>query len=183
MLSCLTVLKATGAGSCYILLLWCPSAPHSGECVHAYTVMPDSCDPMDCSPPGSPGHGLIQARTWESVAISFSRGSSWPMDQSHVSCISCIGRQVLYHCATWEAHTSLSSCQREGGLNYICGWWAAFPFCLAFHTHQALKQSLCPFGFFDVPSGCPSRWHCYHLGRVLKLCGETRANFWSSLCQ
>ena len=34
------------------------------------------------------------------VAISFSRGSSRPRDQTHVSCI---GMQILYHCATWEA--------------------------------------------------------------------------------
>ena len=36
------------------------------------------------------------ARILEWVAISFSRGSSWPQDWTHVSCISCIGRWVLY---------------------------------------------------------------------------------------
>ena len=34
------------------------------------------CDPMDCSPPGSFVHGILQARILEWVAISFSRGSS-----------------------------------------------------------------------------------------------------------
>ena len=34
------------------------------------------CDSMDCSPPGSSVHGILQARIWEWVAISFSRGSS-----------------------------------------------------------------------------------------------------------
>ena len=38
-----------------------------------------------CSPPGSSIHGIFQARTLEWVAISFSRGSSWPMDQTRVS--------------------------------------------------------------------------------------------------
>ena len=38
----------------------------------------------------------------EWVAISFSRGSSRPRDQIHISCISCISRQILYHCTTWE---------------------------------------------------------------------------------
>ena len=33
------------------------------------------CDPMDCSPPGSSGHGMLQARMLEWVAIPFSRGS------------------------------------------------------------------------------------------------------------
>ena len=37
-------------------------------------------DPMDCSPPGSSVHGIFQARTLEWVAISSSRGSSWPRD-------------------------------------------------------------------------------------------------------
>ena len=55
---------------------------------------------MNCSLPGSSVHGVSQARIMEGVAISFSRGSSQPSDQT---CISCIGRQVLYHPATWEA--------------------------------------------------------------------------------
>ena len=42
---------------------------------------------MDHSPPGSSVHGISQARVLEWVAISFSRGSSWPRDQTHISCI------------------------------------------------------------------------------------------------
>ena len=45
------------------------------------------CDTVDCSPPGSPVHGILQARVLEWVAISFSRGSSQPRDQTQVSCI------------------------------------------------------------------------------------------------
>ena len=44
-------------------------------------------DPLDCSPPGSSVHGILQARILEWVAISFSRGSSQPRDQTQVSCI------------------------------------------------------------------------------------------------
>ena len=40
---------------------------------------------MDCSPPGSSVHGILQARILEWVAISFSRGSSPPRDQTQVS--------------------------------------------------------------------------------------------------
>ena len=43
------------------------------------------CNPVDCSPPGSSVHGILQARTLERVAISFSRGSSRPRDQTQVS--------------------------------------------------------------------------------------------------
>ena len=59
------------------------------------------CDPMACSPPGSSVHGISQARILECVAISSSRGSYQPMDQSYVSCI---GRKILNHWAAQEAH-------------------------------------------------------------------------------
>ena len=48
---------------------------------------PALCNPGDCSIPGSSVHGIFKARVLEWVAISFSRGSSWPMDQTQVSCI------------------------------------------------------------------------------------------------
>ena len=51
------------------------------------SVLSDSCDPMDCSLPGSSVHGILQARILEWVAISFSRGSSQPRNQILVSCI------------------------------------------------------------------------------------------------
>ena len=55
------------------------------------------CDPVDYSLPAASVHGISQARILEWVAISFSRGSFPPRDQT---CVSCIGRQVLYHRAT-----------------------------------------------------------------------------------
>ena len=61
---------------------------------------PTLCDPIDYSLPGSSVHGIFQARILKWVAISFSRGSSHPRDQT---CISCISRQILYHWATREA--------------------------------------------------------------------------------
>ena len=62
---------------------------------------------MDCSLPGSSLHGIFQARTLEGVAISSSRGSSRPRDQT---CVSCIGREVLDHWATWEVWRTLCCC-------------------------------------------------------------------------
>ena len=53
--------------------------------------------------PWSSVHGIFQARILDWFGISFSRISSRPKDQTCVSCISCIGRQLLYHCATWGA--------------------------------------------------------------------------------
>ena len=57
---------------------------------------PTLCDPMDCSLPGSSVYGIFQARILEWVAIYFSRGSSQPRDWTCLSCVSCIGRWILY---------------------------------------------------------------------------------------
>ena len=43
------------------------------------------CDPLDCSPPGSSVHEILQARRLEWVAVPFSRGSSQPRDRSLLS--------------------------------------------------------------------------------------------------
>ena len=50
------------------------------------SVMCNSLQPMDCSPPVSSVHGIIQARILEWVVVPSSRGSSWPGDRTHVSC-------------------------------------------------------------------------------------------------
>ena len=46
---------------------------------------PTLCNPMDCSLPSSSVHGIFQAIVLEWIAISFSRGSSWPRDRTWVS--------------------------------------------------------------------------------------------------
>ena len=53
----------------------------------SHSAVSDSCDPMDCSLPGASVHGMLQARALEWVAISFSRGSSWPRNQTQISWI------------------------------------------------------------------------------------------------
>ena len=60
-------------------------------------------DPMDCSPPGSSVHGIFQSGILEWVAVSSSRGSSWPRIGLE-TLVSCVGRWILCHCAIWEAH-------------------------------------------------------------------------------
>ena len=62
---------------------------------------------MDYSLTDSSVHGIFQARIWEWVAISYSGKACRPRDQTCVSCVSCTGRQILYHCVTWEASLSL----------------------------------------------------------------------------
>ena len=60
-------------------------------------VQSDSCDPVDCSPPGSSVHGILQARILEWVAVSSSR------DQTRVSFVSCIASGFFTASTTWEA--------------------------------------------------------------------------------
>ena len=55
--------------------------------VLSHSVMSNSWNPIDCSLPGSSVHGILQARILEWFAISFSRGSSGPRNQTRVSCI------------------------------------------------------------------------------------------------
>ena len=75
------------------MCLWCCAVCCAQLC-------PTLCNTMDCSPPGSSVHGIFQARILECIAISSSRGSSRPRDQTRISFI---GRQILYRWATWEA--------------------------------------------------------------------------------
>ena len=60
------------------------SAMADHVCMHAQ-MCPTLCGPMDCSPPGSSVHGILQARVLEQVAISHSRGSLPPRDWAQIS--------------------------------------------------------------------------------------------------
>ena len=85
-------------------------------CVHACmcartcvcALCPTLYHPMDCSSPGSSLHGILQAGIVGWVAMPFSRGT-FPTQGSNSrllpaspACVSCIGRWILHHWATWE---------------------------------------------------------------------------------
>ena len=72
-------------------------------CAKLLQSCPTLCNPMDCSPLGSSVHGTLQARILEWVAIPSSRGSSPPRDQTRVSYLPCVGRQVFTTSTTWDA--------------------------------------------------------------------------------
>ena len=63
----------------------------------SFTSSPTLCDPVDCTPPDSSVHGILQARVLEWGAMPSSGGSSRPRDRIHISYVSCAGRQALYH--------------------------------------------------------------------------------------
>ena len=62
-------------------------------------------DTMNCSPPGSPVHGILQARILEWVAMPFSRGSSWSRDPNYISYV-CL---VHWHAVSLLLTPSLGS--------------------------------------------------------------------------
>ena len=78
-------------------------------------LCPTLWDPTNCSLPGSSVHGILQARLLEWIAIPFSRASSWPRDQTQVSCI--VGRFFTIW-AKGKIH--LDRCSQMGKLGLEC---------------------------------------------------------------
>ena len=100
--------KNTGVG-CHFLLQ-CMQVKSESEVAQS---CPTLSDPMDCSLPGSSIHGIFQARVLEYGAISFSRGSSQPRDQTRVSHTAgrCFTMWITTNCGKflkrWEYQTTL----------------------------------------------------------------------------
>ena len=95
------------------------------------------CDPMDCSPPSSSVHGIFQARMLVRVAISYSRGSSWPRDWT---CISCIDRGILPLCylrSLWWVYVCSSLCLKI--MIAISQSW--FMFCICYLRQEPRYSS------------------------------------------
>ena len=67
-------------------------------------LCPTLCDPLDCSPPGSSVHGILQARILEWIAMPSSRGFSQPRD---LTCVSCIAGGFFTSWPAREAHLYL----------------------------------------------------------------------------
>ena len=66
-------------------------------CVRLLQLCLTLCNRVNCSPPTSSVHGILQVRILEWVAILSSRGSSQPRDRTPIFYISCISTWVLYH--------------------------------------------------------------------------------------
>ena len=68
------------------------------------SVLSDSLQPHRLYPTRLLCHGIFQAMLQEWIAVPSPGDYSRPRDWIHISCVSCIGRRVLNHCTTWEAH-------------------------------------------------------------------------------
>ena len=77
---------------------------------------PTLCDPMDGSPPGSPIPGILQARTLEWVAISFSNVWKWKVK---VKSLSCVRPSATPWTAAFQAPPSMGFSRQE--------YWSGVP--------------------------------------------------------
>ena len=122
------------------------------------------CDPRDYGLPGSSVHVFFQARVLEWVAISCSRGSSQPRDQTWVSQVSGIGTWILYHCITWKPNYIRILIKSTPNLK-----WLEWKYLL---VHITESPEIMQFSRLIYSSGCapfPSHsfdfalfWHQFH---------------------
>ena len=69
---------------------------------------PTLCDPTDGSPPGSPIPGILQARTLERVAISFSNAGKWKVKVKSLSHVQLLHyRSTKYYKVTMSNYTPI----------------------------------------------------------------------------
>ena len=100
------------------------SLPESGKITTAAAAAkslqscPTLCDPIDGSPPGTPVPGILQARTLECIAISFSNAWKWKV---RVKSLSCAGLLVTPWTAAYQAPPSMGFFrQKSTGVGCHC---------------------------------------------------------------
>ena len=97
----LSQLVVSGAKASASHSLWGQSNMYRhAQLLQLYLIL---CDPMDCGPPGSSDHGILQGRILEWAVIPSSRGSSWPRRSNpHLLCPALEDRFFITS-TTWEA--------------------------------------------------------------------------------
>ena len=135
------------------------------------------CGPMHCSPPGSSVHGILQARILKWDVISSSRGSSQPRYQTHVSCVSCTGRWILYLWATWEA---LVSENRSVMSDSLWSYGLSSP-CDSPGQNTGVGNHSLLQGIFSTQGSNPGLQHCTGILYQLSHKGSPRILEWEAL--
>ena len=140
-------------------------------CMHVHArghVQPTLCNPMDCSPPGSSIHGIFQAKILGWVAISFSRGSFWPRDWTDVSCISSIGRSVLYQLSHQGSHLYMALGKNCKVYIYIYKYIYIYTLgILQFSLILCDDESLQPSNLHALLKGLGATFHCHSMSPYL----------------
>ena len=84
--------------------------PAAAAAAKSLQSCPTLCDPIDGSPPGSPVPGILQARTLEWVAISFSNAWKWKVKVKSLSCVRLLATPWT---AAYQAPPSLGFSRQE----------------------------------------------------------------------
>ena len=117
------------------------------------------CDPIDGSPPGSPIPGILQARTLEWVAISFSNAWKW---KAKIKLLSCVWSLATPWTAAYQAPPSMGLPRQEywSGLpspGHFNKYFVIFPMMnQTMNDHSLNKILLGKNAFCPVVEDCPS---------------------------
>ena len=110
-------INTSKTGSYHVCAYVCAKSPQS---------CPTFCDPMDCSPPGSSVHGILQARILKWVAMSSSRGSSRTRDRPMSLMSPALANGFFTTSTTWEAPGVVAVATKSG-----FGKTISFGYCLS----------------------------------------------------
>ena len=100
----------------HCLNMFSPNSSTTTATAKSLQSCPTLCDPIDCSPPSSPVPGVLQARTLEWVAISFSNAWKWKVK---VKLLSHVRPSVTPWTATFQAPPSMGFSRQE--------YWSGVP--------------------------------------------------------
>ena len=131
---------------------------------------PTLCDPIDGSPPGSLDPGILQARTLEWVAISFSSVWKWKVK---VKLLSRVRLLVTPWTAAHQAPPSVGFSRQEYWLSHewvikmVCQWHCSERYCHGRKSMPYIRQSCwSSSGTFNTEIGCIKEVEYSRLGEV-----------------
>ena len=130
-------LQTAGSLLCLVTISSLVSHAAAAAAAKSLQLYPTLCDPKDGSPPGSAVPGILQARTLEWVAISFSNAWKWKVK---VKSLSCVWLLVTPWTAAHQAPLSMGFSRHE--------YWSGVQIwrhgkCSAAHSSAPLSQKIC----------------------------------------
>ena len=131
-------------------------------------LCPTLCDPLDSSPPGSPVPGILQARTLEWVAISFSNAWKWIVKGKSLSCVWLLATPWT---AAHQAPPSMGFSRQEywSGVPLPSLRWCLYPWIfLKYSSSGSQKQQLSIHSFFHLISVFLRLYHIQGIVRCYK---------------
>ena len=118
-----------------MLAPWKKSYDQPAAAAKSLQSCPTLCDPIDGSPPGFPVPGILQARTLEGIAISFSNAWKWNVKVKSLSCVRLLATSWT---ATYQAPPSMGFSRQE--------YWSGLP--IAFSNVDSILKSI----FITLPT-------------------------------